>query len=147
MTTEPTTVLDKVLHLATLVGKDMTRFEQESGLTTARTHVLWTLGAAGPSTQQSLAATLAVSPRNVTGLVDGLVATGHVTREPHPSDRRAVVVTPTAQGRRVIRELVESHAELGRQLFGGVPAEQLAAFMTVLDGTIATFSRLMEESR
>src|SRR5687768_14866180 len=94
----PTAALDKVLKLATLVGADLARFERESGLTTPRTHLLWVLGAAGPSTQQSLAVALDVSARNVTGLVDGLVSSGHVSREPHPTDRRATLVTPTAEG-------------------------------------------------
>lgn len=141
-----TSALDKVLHLAALVSADMNRFERESGLTAARIHVLWVLGAAGPSTQQSLASELGVSPRNVTGLVDGLVASGHVSREPHPADRRAVLVTPTSRGEATIRELVASHAGLAQRLFSDVPAERLAVFVTTLDHTIMTFARLMEDT-
>lgn len=141
-----TTVLDKLLHLSSLMSSDLSRFEQESGLTAARIHLLWTLGHSGPSTQQALATALEVTPRNVTGLVDGLVASGHVTREPHPTDRRATLVTPTELGERTIRELRDSHADLARQLFGGVPDRRLAAFESTLDETIATFLRLMKES-
>ena len=141
-----TGALDKVLHLATLVNADLARFERESGLTTSRIHLLWVLGAAGPSTQASLAESLGVTPRNVTGLVDGLVASGHVSREPHPTDRRATLVTPTKAGRAAIRDLVESHEELADQLFGAVPARRLAAFVTTLDETITAFARLMEEA-
>jgi len=144
--TDLTEALDKVLHLATLVGTDLTRFQHESGLTASRAHLLWVLGAVGPSTQQSLAAALGVSARSVTGLVDGLVASGHVTREPHPTDRRATWVTPTVPGAAAIRELVESHEHLARQLFGHVPADQLAVFIATLDDTITTFARLMEET-
>lgn len=140
-----TEALDKVLHLATLVNADLARFERESGLTAPRTHLLWIL-AAGPTTQQSLAAALNVSARNVTGLVDGLVASGHVTREPHPTDRRATLVTPTAKGEAAIKDLVESHEHLAKQLFDHVPADQLEAFVATLDDTITTFARLMEES-
>src|SRR5690606_30425108 len=108
--------------LSTLVGQDLARFERASGLTAPRIHLLWVLGGTGPTSQQQLATALEVTPRNVTGLVDGLVASGHVTREPHPGDRRATLVTPTAAGRRAIRELVESHEDLARQLFGDLPA-------------------------
>lgn len=146
MSNDLTSALDKVLHLAALVSADMNRFERESGLTAARIHVLWVLGAAGPSTQQSLASELGVSPRNVTGLVDGLVASGHVSREPHPADRRAVLVTPTPRGEATIRELVASHADLAQRLFSDVPAERLAVFVTTLDHTITTFARLMEDT-
>jgi DNA-binding MarR family transcriptional regulator len=137
--------LDKVLHLSTLVASDLSRFERESGLTSARVHLLWILGMSGPITQQSLAQALNVTPRNVTGLVDGLVASGHVTREPHPADRRATLVTATELGRRRIAELQDSHCRLAKQLFAAVPSRRLAAFVTTLDETIATFERLMEE--
>ena len=143
---EPTGVLDQVLHLAMLVQADLGRFEREQGLTTARVHLLWVLGEAGPTTQQALARALDVTPRNVTGLVDGLVASGHVTREPHPTDRRAALVTPTALGARAITDLVESHVDLAQRLFGDVPAERLATFAEVLDATTQRFARLMEET-
>lgn len=142
---EPTVVLDRVLMLATLVQADLTRFEREQGLTTSRVHLLWVLGQSGPSTQQALAAALDVTPRNVTGLVDGLVASGHVTREPHPGDRRATLVTPTAEGRRVLDGLARDHADLAHRLFGDVPPDRLTVFAEVLEETTARFSALMEE--
>lgn len=145
MIEKSTDALDKVLHLSSLVSTDLTRFEQQSGLTEARIHLLWTLGLIGPGTQQSLAIALDVTPRNVTGLVDGLVASGHVTREPHPSDRRAILVTPTELGHRAIRDLRESHVDLARQLFDHVPEQNLAAFVQVLDETIEILARLMED--
>ena len=88
-----------------------------------------------------------MTPRNVTGLVDGLVASGHVTREPHPTDRRATLVTLTELGRRTVRDLRDSHEDLAGQLFGAVPSGQLASFVRTLDETIATFERLMEEAK
>jgi DNA-binding MarR family transcriptional regulator len=142
-----TAVLDRVLHLATLVQTDLAHFEKEQGLTTPRVHLLWVLGQAGPTTQQALARALEVTPRNVTGLVDGLVASGHVTREPHPGDRRATLVTPTALGARTIEDLVASHADLARRLFGDVPADRLATFVEVLEETTARFAALMVDAR
>jgi DNA-binding MarR family transcriptional regulator len=137
------TALDRVLQLATLVQTDLARFEKEQGLTTARVHLLWVLGQAGPSTQQALATTLGVTPRNVTGLVDGLVASGHVTREPHPGDRRAALVTPTDVGEATVRGLVEGHAALADQLFGEMDPERLAAFEEVLGGTVERLAGLV----
>ena len=143
--TRATDLLDRVLHLAMLVQADLARFEREEGLTTSRVHLLWVLGETGPTTQQSLAAALDVTPRNVTGLVDGLVASGHVTREPHPGDRRATLVTPTERGALTIDGLRRSHVDLAQRLFGGVPRDRLAVFGEVLDETTQRFARLMEE--
>ena len=122
------------------------------GLSTARVHLLWALGQSGPSTQRALASALGVTPRNVTdlvdglvdGLIDGLVTSGHLTREPHPDDRRATLVTPTDHGLRTVEALVESHADFAQQLFGDVPADRLASFLDVLADTTRRFARLME---
>lgn len=147
MTTAATAALDKVLHLSTLVSADMARFQSESGLTGSRIHLLWMLGLSGPVTQQALASALEVSPRNVTGLVDALVASGHVTREPHPHDRRARLITPTPLGQQTIGRLRSDHQELADQLFGAVPSAQLATFVATLEEITATFARLMEAAR
>ena len=144
--TEATAVLDRVLMLAQLVQADLGRFEREQGLTTPRVHLLWVLGETGPTTQQSLARALSVTPRNVTGLVDGLVGSGHVTREPHPGDRRATLVTPTARGLSTIADLVGSHDDLAQRLFGDVPDARLDTFAAVLEETTDRFARLMEEA-
>lgn len=135
--------LDKVLLLSSLVAADQARFERETGLTGARIHLLWVLGDSGPCTQRALAAALGVTPRNVTGLVDGLVASGHVERRVHPTDRRAALVTPTPQGEQAIADLREGHARLASQLFDDVPPRRLSAFLATLDQTIETFARLM----
>ncbi|WP_436701769.1 MarR family winged helix-turn-helix transcriptional regulator [Nocardioides sp. BYT-33-1] len=141
----PRGAIDRLMQLSLLISSDLGRYEKESGLTAPRIHLLWQLGLGGPTTQQQLAAAMDVTPRNVTGLVDGLVASGHVTREPHPSDRRATLVTPTAAGLAVIKENQDGYDDLARQLFGDLSARRLADFTAVLDVTIARFTALMEE--
>lgn len=139
------TALDRVLALNALLTADLARFEAEHGLTGPRVHLLWELGRSGPCTQRDLASALEVSPRNVTGLVDGLTATGHVTREPHPGDRRATLVTLTPAGERFVGDLRTSHDDLARQLFGDLPPARLDAFVEVLDETVARVAGLMED--
>lgn len=146
-TSQAASTLNKVLHLSTLIAADMARFEERTGLTSPRVQLLWALGVAGPSNHRALAQALGVTPRNVTGLVDGLVDSGHITREPHPTDRRANLVTPTDRGLATIHELRESHDHLAPQLFGETPDRQLATFSTTLDETIVTFQRLMDEDQ
>lgn len=120
------TVLGQVLELSVLMNQDMTQSLERDGLTPSRAHLLWALHERGPSTQRLLAEALDVSPRNVTGLVDGLVATGFVTREPHPTDRRATLVCFTAHGERIAKKFDDGRDELADVLFAGMSERQLA---------------------
>jgi DNA-binding MarR family transcriptional regulator len=100
---------------------------------------VWQLQQRGPCTQATLAADLHVTPRTVTALVDGLVATGFVTREPHPSDRRATLVTFTEHGRATAQALVDGHRRLARQLFAGLPDDVFDGFDAGLVHVISRF--------
>lgn len=139
--------LDRVLALSMLVTADMARFEAAERVTGPRLHLLWQLGISGPCTQRALADALDVTPRNITGLVDGLVESGHVTREPHPTDRRATLVTPTPAGADFVARLRAGHGDLAEQLFGHMTPRQLATFTRGLDETLERFARLMDEDR
>lgn len=44
---------------------------------------------------KDLAAHLSISSASTTVLIDRLVRSGHVERQPHPTDRRALVIKPT----------------------------------------------------
>ena len=120
--------LDRVLELTVLLGRDATDSLAREGLTESRAHLLWQLQQRGPCTQATLAADLHVTPRTITALVDGLVATGFVTREPHPSDRRATLVTFTERGRITAQALLDGHRRLARQLFSDLPDDVFDGF-------------------
>ncbi len=122
------TTLDRVLLLTVLLSQDMSSSLARMGLTEARTHLIWQLRKLGPCPQRALASALRVTPRAVTALVDGLVETGFVTREPCPTDRRATLVTFTELGRSTAQALADSHRELARRLFGGMTAEEFDRF-------------------
>lgn len=124
MSRDQATAVDQVLELVTLLNRDMRLSFERDGLTEARAHLLWVLRG-GPVTQRELADALAVTPRNVTGLVDGLVATGYVAREPHPTDRRAVLVTLTDAGTTLLTSMVDGYAEMHEVLFGAFSERQL----------------------
>ena len=110
--TTPITVLDRLLEISELFQKDMARAFDGTPLTAARTRLLWELQHSGPSTQHALATSLDVSPRNITGLVDALEAGGYVIRSPHPSDRRATIVSLAASAQQMMREMQREHTEL-----------------------------------
>ena len=128
--------LDRVLELVVLLDADMTQALARDGLTKSRAPVVWALQQHGPSTQKALADRLGTTPRNVTGLVDGLVATGFVTREPHPTDRRATLVSLTAQGRAVMEQMASDHDELAQQLFAAFGPRELETFAAGLGSVL-----------
>ena len=117
--------LDLLLHITVLLHKDATSSLAKRGLTTARAAVLWRLRQAGPCVQRELADALQVSPRNVTGLVDGLVADGFVVREPHPRDRRATLVTLTKRGISAVRRMEREQEEFVSLLFGDMSTSRV----------------------
>lgn len=138
-----TQALDLLLELTVTMSEDMAEGLAAVGLTPARAHLLWELLHAGPSTQRALAGALRVSDRNVTGLVDGLVDTGFVTREAHPTDRRATLVTLTRQGRRAGAELARGRRDLADALFSRLPAGRLDALVE----TLSTVARRLHALR
>jgi DNA-binding MarR family transcriptional regulator len=137
-----TAALDLVLELVVLLNEDMTRALARDGLTPSRARVLWQLQARGPCTQKVLADALEVSPRNITGLVDALAGGGFVTREPHPNDRRATLVSFTTHGVRTATHLAEGRRQLAELLFARMPDGQ---FDGLVDGLGALLARLRAE--
>ncbi|HST99096.1 MAG TPA: MarR family transcriptional regulator, partial [Geodermatophilus sp.] len=57
-----------------------------------------------------LAEALRIAPRSATEVADALQARGLVERTSDPTDRRAVVLTPTEEGRRVQTEIAAARA-------------------------------------
>jgi DNA-binding MarR family transcriptional regulator len=131
--------LDRILELTVLLGRDMADSLGAEGLTESRAHLMWQLAQRGPCTQATLAGDLQVTPRTITALVDALVDTGFVTREPHPADRRATLVTFTERGRGTAQALADDHRRLARQLFAGLPGEVFDGFDTGLRHVLTQF--------
>jgi DNA-binding MarR family transcriptional regulator len=142
MTPEPN-VLDRLLEISELFQRDMSREFAGTSLSAARTRVLWDIAHEGPSTQQALAGRLQVSPRNITGLVDALEAAGYVERAPHPSDRRAVLVSLTPSAAELMREMQRDHEELSRTLLDAVAPSDREAFVRGTEAIAARLGRLV----
>ncbi|GAB3967053.1 hypothetical protein GCM10027615_15720 [Plantactinospora veratri] len=81
-----------------------------------------------------------MTARNITALVDGLTEAGFVRRDPHPDDRRAVLVRLTDAGRAVTTQLTADYETGSAQLFAGLPSEQVRHFFTIMDTVAARLS-------
>lgn len=139
--------LDRLLRVAALLHNDQERELGRQRLTPARTHVLWELHHRGPSTQVQLAGALGVTPRNVTALVDALIDTGFVTRTPHPTDRRAVLVALSAAGATTMTTMAQEYHELDNALTAELDPDTLTAAAAALDHVAARLAELIDEHR
>lgn len=121
------------LHEAAALLTEDTRVSMaRRGLTAARANVLWLLSG-GARTQRDLADLLGVTPRNITGLVDALVADGFVTREVHPEDRRAHLVSLSPTGQDAVAWMAEGEERAVELVYAGIPAKALSAYVETME--------------
>lgn len=79
----------------------------------------------GPLGPSELARRVGISAGAATTAIDRLVALGHVTREPHPTDRRGILVVPAPASRdRAMSRLMPMIMGIDAQLDSFSPAEQ-----------------------
>lgn len=138
-----TSIVDKLLAISSMFQEDMARAFADTPLTESRVAVLWTLALSGPSTQQTLAEALSVTPRNISALVEVLEQHGYVHRVPHPTDRRAVLVTLTSIGETAMARMQEEHAHLEAELREAVAPEHLETLERGIDSIIARLATLV----
>ena len=70
---------------------------------------------------------------DATRLVNVLLDSGYVTREPSPGDRRVVLVKPTASGQRVFERLTGEIKALHRQQWSALDTEELRQLIALLN--------------
>lgn len=80
------------------------RQERHSELTPTQLAVLGTVMLMGPSTPSAIAAREGVRPPSVTRTLNCLADDGYVVREPHPDDRRQVLVRLSDKGEAMMAE-------------------------------------------
>ena len=110
--------------------------------THAETFVLALLDEHGPMTPSALSAAQNVRPQTVGQALEGLVARGWIARGPHPTDRRQVLVSLAAAGRRALakgRRLRQ--AWLVRELGRLKPADR-----RLLSSSITVFERASQKT-
>ena len=133
MTTNAGTALEGLFDVAGLLGDAMQGELDTRGLTQARAEVVWRLGRDGTMMQRELSQALRCTPRNVTGLLDALEASGLVERHPHPGDRRATRVVLTARGKRARAAWTSGYDQLAKLLFADIKSAELDSFVRTLD--------------
>ena len=113
----------RLLHVARLIGGRLAAYAGEHGLQVGEADVLLTLRRSGEPYRLSptaLAESLLISTGAMTNRLDRLEARGLVSREPHPSDRRALEIALTPEGRRLVDAVVGGHVENEREMLSAL---------------------------
>lgn len=112
-------------RLGSMAGRSWHSMLQAHELSPHEHGVLLTLRAAGRLGQQTLSDRIAVDPRNVVPIVDGLESKNLVKRTVDPADRRRRLIDLTAKGHAVADRLAASAADIERDFLAGLtPTEQ-----------------------
>jgi DNA-binding MarR family transcriptional regulator len=83
---------------------------------------------------KDLAAYLKISSASTTILVDRLVKSGHVRRDPHPTDRRALVITPTSDTDAEVRATLGRMHTRMMEIAEGLSPDEATVVTRFLDG-------------
>jgi len=87
---------------------------------------------------KDLSRVLGITTASTTSLIDRLVGSGHVRREPHPTDRRSLVIVPTVETDAEVRATL---GDMHRRMMA--VAEDLSAEEA---RTVVSFLRRMSEA-
>ena len=110
----------KLMRASDSINGHLSRHIEAEGLTMGQFGVLEALLHLGPMKQCDLGAKLLRSGSNVTVVLDHLQSRGLIRRTRRQDDRRAVEVSLTAEGRRLIAGLFPTHARRITRLFGAL---------------------------
>ncbi|SJN09987.1 Transcriptional regulator, MarR family [Leucobacter sp. 7(1)] len=124
--TEGAQLLMTLLRTAQLIDRACATQLAPFELTEARFGVLLAAANDPAATPASIAAQLDVTRAAVTGLIDGLVRQGLVTRSEDPRDRRSLTVTVTLAGQATLAALGPRYGDWLSDLTAGLGASDIA---------------------
>ena len=102
------------------------------GVTASQAMLLNFLGEEDRILSRSLGQKLQISSATMTGILDRLEKLALVERQPHPDDRRAILVCLTDQGRRYAQEINAIMVKANREYLERLGARQIGAFRETL---------------
>ncbi len=141
----PMLVLSRVSRLARHLDLERRKAFADHGLEPWEFDVLSSLRRSGRPyalTPGALMTELLVSSGTMTNRVDRLESKGLVSRSPSPEDRRAVLVTLTAEGRARVDDALAALLDTEREILDPLPEEARTQLATHLTAILAPFDRV-----
>ena len=112
-------------------GEWRRKVSDATGLPFSRVRALWRLER-GPRTLSELADDMGTDAPAATVLINALEERGLVKRTPHPTDRRAKLVSLSAGGRRMV-DIVEKITDQPPEALESLPTEELKRLRRTLE--------------
>lgn len=127
---------------------DFDRFLQRDGLSASRFRVLEVLffEEGHAMTPAELADWVYLTRGAVTTVLDGLEKKGYVVRAQHPTDRRMISVTLTAEGLALVRRMLPKHFLAMSNIVRGISREDLRIVESVFEQVTTGIKGLLDES-
>lgn len=91
-----------LLHSANLVESELRRHIGPLGIHPRQAQIIDALDRMGPVSQAELAAEFNITAASMSAMTDRLIASGYITRLPHPTSRRQNVLELTASGKALL---------------------------------------------
>lgn len=105
---------------------------KETGITLPQMHALEGIGSSGQLRMKELAEKMGTTTGSLTVLVDRLVRSGLVLREPDEHDRRSIKVRLTPEGEKYYVEHHNLHTHLSHELVSSLEPDEVKAFLDIL---------------
>ncbi|MET0811723.1 MAG: MarR family transcriptional regulator [Microbacterium sp.] len=137
---------DQLLLLSAHLQEDQERELAAIGLTPRTTHLLWIIHQRGPLMQREIADEMQVTQRWVTTLVDELIDAHLVYREPHPHDRRAVLIRLAEKGTSIMETMAADHVRIAEALTDGWSEAEVTALTARIESVVTRFTSLVDEA-
>ncbi|WP_157956569.1 MarR family transcriptional regulator [Dyella sp. C11] len=124
---------DAFLALHHLVRKRVDAAMTAAGLSLSQSKLLALVARLAPCRPSDIATHMGYAPRTVTTALDALEENGWIARTPHPTDRRAQLVSITPQGQTKLDEVQGPKRQAVEQLFGVLSAEEQKQLRELMD--------------
>jgi DNA-binding MarR family transcriptional regulator len=129
----PESQLEFVLHaVSRSLARTYNEYFRELDLTQSQAGVLLQIDWGGASTQTQIAQRLGIQKAATGALIIDLEARGLLRRRRHDADARAIEVTLTPAGRRMVKRINDFVAKLGPLLQAGISTADMAHALDVL---------------
>ena len=107
----------KLMRATESINNRLNRHLAEADLTVSQFGTLEALYHLGPLNQRAIGEKILKSGGNITMVVDNLEKSGYVKRKKDPSDRRAVLIHLTGEGKKFIEKFFPKHLEMIKKEF------------------------------